>query len=117
MPAASPRFFGKGFSEHGAHIKAEREHAVNLIASYRAVATELRDTNNSLLSTSQNEVMKTLTVVTFIVFPLSLIAGLFQMNVPGTPLSNNPDGFWIVVGIMVCVSGLLAWFTIHRKWL
>ncbi|HVW71921.1 MAG TPA: CorA family divalent cation transporter [Candidatus Paceibacterota bacterium] len=111
------RFFGKSFSEHGAHIKAEREHAVNLIASYRAVATELRDTNDSLLSTSQNEVMKTLTVVTFIVFPLSLVAALFQMNVPGAPLMENPHAFWIVIGIMVCLSALLAWFTIQRKWL
>lgn len=114
---SDPRFFGKNFNEHGAHIRAEREHAVNLIASYRAVTTELRDTNDSLLSTSQNEVMKTLTVVTFIVFPLSLIAALFQMNVPGAPLMDNPHAFWIVISLMVCLSGLLAWFTIHRKWL
>lgn len=113
----SDRFFGRAFAEHGAHVKAEREHAVNLIGSYRAVAAELRDTNNSLLSTSQNEVMKTLTVVTFIVFPLSLIAALFQMNVPGAPLMENPHAFWIVIGIMACLSSFLAWFTIHRKWL
>lgn len=114
---AAPRFFGKTFAEHGLHMKAEREHAVNLIASYRAVATELRDTNDSLLSTSQNEVMKTLTVVTFTIFPLSLIASIFSMNVPGTPLLHHPYGFWIVLCGMVCVTGLLAWFTIKKRWL
>ncbi len=113
----SKRFFGKEFAEHGAHIKAERDHAVTLITSYRAVATELRDTNDSLLSTSQNEVMKTLTVVTFIIFPLSLIASLFQMNTPGTPLSNNPNAFWIVLAFMLIVSSLLGLFVIRRKWL
>jgi magnesium transporter len=114
---SSPRFFGDAFEDHGAHIKAERDHAVTLISSYRAVATELRDTNDSLLSTSQNEVMKTLTVVTFIVFPLSLIAALFQMNVPGAPLSNNPDAFWIVLLFMLFISGVLAVFVIKKKWL
>lgn len=114
---SSARFFGKSFGEHGAHIKAERDHAVTLISSYRAVATELRDTNDSLLSTSQNEVMKTLTVVTFIVFPLSLIAALFQMNIPGTPLSDNPNAFWIILALMIAVSSLLGWFVVKRKWL
>jgi magnesium transporter len=114
---SSTRFFGKGFNEHGFHIKAERDHAVTLITSYKAVATELRDTNDSLLSTSQNEVMKTLTVVTFIVFPLSLIAALFQMNIPGTPLSENPNAFWIILSIMIAVSSLLGWFVVKRKWL
>ena len=114
---ASPRFFGKSFDEHGLHIKAERDHAVTLISSYRAVATELRDTNDSLLSTSQNEVMKTLTVVTFIVFPLSLIAAIFQMNVPGTPLRDNPNAFWIVLCLMIALSSLLGWFVVRRKWL
>ncbi len=110
-------YFGKAFAEHGAHIRAERDHALNLITSYRAVATELRDTNDSLLSASQNEVMKTLTVVTFIVFPLSLIAALFQMNVLGAPLSQNPHGFWIVLACMIAVSSFLGWFVVRRGWL
>lgn len=110
-------FFGKAFTELGTRIRAEREHAVNLVASYRAVATELRDTNDSLLSSSQNEVMKTLTVVTFIVFPLTLIAALFQMNVPGAPLSGDPHAFWIILGGMIGISTLLGFFAIRRGWL
>ncbi len=112
---SSLRFFGKGFGEHGAHIKAERDHAVTLISSYRSVAAELRNTNDSLLSTSQNEVMKTLTVVTFIVFPLSLIAALFQM--PNAPLTHNPNSFWIILASMIAISSLLTWFVVKRKWL
>jgi len=114
---AMPEFFGKSFKEHGTHVRAERDHAANLIASYREVAKELRDTNDSLLATSQNEVMKTLTVVTFIVFPLSLIASLFQMNVPGTPLTGDPNAFWVILGSMLAVSAILGFFTIKRGWL
>ena len=58
---APTTFFGKSFKESASHIEAEREHVASLVQSYREVATELRDTNDSLLSASQNEVMKTLT--------------------------------------------------------
>ncbi len=61
--------------------------------------------------------MKTLTVVTFIIFPLSLIAAIFQMNLPGTPLVNDPYAFWIVLGAMLGISSLLGWFTVKRGWL
>lgn len=114
---SSPAFFGKAFAELGARIRAEREHAVNLVASYRAVARELRDTNDSLLSSSQNEVMKTLTVVTFIVLPLTLIAAVFQMNVPGAPLMDNPHAFWIILACMIAISTTFGVVTIRRGWL
>ena len=113
----TPAFFGKSFREHATHIEAERKHVADLVSSYRAAASELRTTNDSLLSASQNEVMKTLTVVTFIVFPLSLIAALFQMNVADAPLANSPHAFWLILAFMVCISGILAFYAFKKKWL
>ncbi|MDR3546907.1 MAG: CorA family divalent cation transporter [Candidatus Pacebacteria bacterium] len=114
---AAPGFFGSSFVENAAHINGERDHVASLIASCREVAAELRDTNDSLLSASQNEVMKTLTVITFIILPLTLITSLFQMNTPGIPLMTNPDAFWIVVLLGLVVTGLLVWYTKRRNWL
>ncbi len=114
---ASPVFFGKGFSERSARIEAERSHVATLIDSYRDVASELRDTNDSLLSSSQNEVMKNLTVVTFIILPLSLVAAVFQMNVADVPLSNDPHAFWIILSLIAITSGLLIIFAKMRRWL
>lgn len=112
------RFFGKAFSEHGAHIKAERDHAVTLISSYRAVAAELRDTNDSLLSTSQNEIIKTLTIITFITFPPLLIAGIFAMNtVNGVPIVGLPHDFWLVMVLMVLSSMMVYLFFRLKRWL
>ena len=111
-------FFGKGFADHAVHLEAERGYLAALVASYRAAATELRDTNDSLLSASQNEIMKTLTVITFIAFPLSLIAALFQMGAADTPLVDKPGAFWIILGSMIVISGFLAFFIVRRKrWL
>ena len=112
-----PNFFGKEFLERSSHIDAEREHVASLISSYREVASELRDTNDSLLSTSQNEVMKTLTVITVMVLPLSLLTSLFQMNVDNVPLANDPNAFWLISGIIVGIICLFTIYSKHKKWL
>lgn len=114
---SKPEFFGKRFREHGAHIEAERSHAAGLIASYRAVARELRSTNDSLLSTSQNEIIKTLTIIAFITSPPILIAGVFGMNSQYAPIVNRPDGFFIVL-ILMALSSLLVYISFRwKKWL
>lgn len=114
---ATPGFFGKPFVEHIAHIEAEHDHAASIVASYRAVAAELRNTNDSLLSTSQNEIIKRLTLMTFAAFPLTVITGLFGMNTNTIPFIESPHAFWIILAIMaVTVVLFLSYFKI-RKWL
>lgn len=108
---------GASFQEHAVRIEGRRAHAAETASAYRAIAQELRATNDSLLSASQNEVTKTLTVVAFIALPLTLIASIFGMNTPIMPLVKSPDGFWIIIGLMIVVSlGLYAFFRVKR-WL
>ncbi len=112
-----PNFFGKEFLERSVHIEAEREHVASLISSYREVAAELRDTNDSLLSASQNEVMKTLTVISVIILPLSLIVALFQINVADVPLASDPNAFWIISGSILVLTILLTLYFKYKRWL
>jgi len=78
---------------------------------------ELRETNNSLLSTKQNEIMKTLTIITFIAMPFSIITGLFQMNTVGTPLVGVDFDWQIVVGTELSITAILFIFARSKKWL
>jgi magnesium transporter len=78
---------------------------------------ELRDTNNSMLSTKQNETMRQLTVMGFITLPLSLIAWIFAMRTEGMPLITNPNAFWIVLTIMATVAIITLVYAWHKKWL
>jgi magnesium transporter len=114
---SAPAFFGPSFTESAAHIRAERDHVASLISSYRETAAELRDTNDSLLSASQNEVMKTLTVITFIILPLTLLASIFQMNIPDVPFRSDPNAFWIFLLLSAIMTSFLVWYTRHRNWL
>ncbi len=114
---ASRKYFGTSFADRAERILAERTQVAQLAKTYRAVATELRETNASLLEARQNEIMKTLTVITFGVMPLELIALIFGMHALGAPLEQNPNAFWIILTLMLGVGGLMMVFFSRRHWL
>lgn len=114
---SSPGFFGMHFEEHAAHIEARRMHASSLVSSYRAVAQELRITNDSLLTASQNSITKTLTVMAFTAVPLTLIASVFGMNADTMPIVHGEYGFWIIIALMVATSVVFYIYFKIKKWL
>lgn len=114
---SSPEYFGKEFAEEAAHITAERDHAAGLVASYNSVARELRMTNDSLLTASQNEVMKNLTIMAFTTFPLTLLSSLFAIEAKSVPIIGMPGDFWIILGIMTVLAFCFFLFFRYKKWL
>ena len=55
-----------------------------------------------------NRSIYTLTMITVLALPVNLMAGLFGMNVGGIPLSNHPWGFWVLIGLIVAFSVVVA---------
>ena len=110
-------FFTASFTERAKRILSERSHVSRLITTHRAVATEMRETNIALLEARQNEIMKTLTVVTFIFLPIELVTFVFGMGALGTPLTQNPNAFWIIVSIMLGVGGFMTLILTKKRWL
>jgi len=113
---AVPEFFGKRFAARAARIRAAHDHAAALVGSYRAVLRELRITNDSLLSTSQNEVMKTLSLMAIVALPMTLVASVFGMNATYMPFVHEPFGFWTILGLMVIASLLVFLFFKVKRW-
>lgn len=62
--------------------------------------TSLLDAHLSNTSNRLNEVMKTLTIITTIAVPFTVISGFFGMNVklPGVAGEGNPHEFWWILG-------------------
>ncbi len=110
-------FFGLSFSERSLRILAERSHVARIVKTHRAVATELRETNIALLEARQNEIMKTLTMITVIVLPLELIAFVFGMHARGAPLEENPDAFLIIMGLMLGAVALMTVYFARKRWI
>jgi magnesium transporter len=109
--------FGKEFETYIEYINHEYNKAEQATNSVKEYVYELRQTNDSLLSTKQNEIMKTLTVINFIILPLSVITGLFGMNVDSTPLTGNPYDFWIVVLSMFIITVISTSIFKRKNWL
>ncbi len=78
---------------------------------------DLRQTNDSLLETKQNSIMKVLTIISFITFPLMLFSSMFGMNTENTPIIGNPIDFWIIVMVMIAVSTVLLIYFKYKRWL
>lgn len=112
-------FFGASFAERAERILAERAQVMRLVGTHRAIASELRQTNSALLEARQNEIMKTLTLITVIVLPLELIAVTLEIRAPGTPalVMEHPNAFWIILGIMAAVVTLMMIYFARKRWL
>jgi len=78
----------------------------------------LNNTNESLMNYRLSDIMKTLTIFSVIVFPLSLLAAIFGMNVEdGMPFLGVKNGFWIIVAIMIVGCFFMLLFFEKKKWL
>jgi magnesium transporter len=111
-----PKLWGDDFAPYLRALSNEYYRVHNHVMRETESLHELRETNNSLLTTKQNETMKNLTLLAFITFPLSLLASIFEMNTIDTPLVGLRQGFWIIVLGMVAIALMMLWFFKHKKW-
>jgi len=107
---------GKDFSLGLSEIINEYYKITKILENVTEVLRELRETNNSLLSTKQNEIMKTLTIFTFFALPFTIITGFFQMNTKYTPFVNTQYDWFFIVGIEIIVLILVYIFAKSKKW-
>jgi magnesium transporter len=81
--------------------------------------TSLLDAHLSNVSNRLNDIMRVLTVFTVIVSPLTLVAGIYGMNMklPLVGSDSDPRPFWWLMGGMAAaVAAMLAFFR-KRDWL
>jgi magnesium transporter len=110
-------FLDQDFGPYLADIKENFTMVRDAVVNGHELAKELRETNDSLLTTKQNETIKFMTVVTSITFPLSLFVELFAMNTMNTPIVSQPYGFFVIVGIVLVVTILAFIYFKKKKWL
>jgi magnesium transporter len=88
----------------------------DLLDNYKEVVEALEDTNESVISHRQNRVLQILTIFSVVLLPLTLISGIFGMNV-NFPGYGTHTAFWIIVGAMaVTIVGMLGFFR-WKRWL
>jgi magnesium transporter len=102
------------------------DHAVQvleLIESYREMASSLQDLYLTGISNRMTEVMKVLTIMASIFIPLSFLAGLYGMNFDSEASPwNMPElrfryGYPIFLLVLVAIGVSMLWLFKRRKWL
>jgi len=91
----------------------------NILGTQKEIIESLEDTNESLLSHNINLTMRTLTVFSAIMLPLTFLTGLFGMNVqlPFVEAMNNMEHFWSIIALMGIVGVVLFATFKWKKWL
>ena len=89
----------------------------DLSESYRDLADSLMNTYLSVLSNRNNEVMKTLTIFSAIMLPLTVITGIYGMNFENMPELKTRTGYFVVLAVMALVASLLIFYFWRQGWI
>lgn len=117
LSIVSGDFFGKEFVHYTENIIGEFLKVEEMLQDQKEVLNDLRSTNDSLLTTKTNEIMKLLTATTFLMLPANLIGALFGMNTHYTPIIGSDYDFWIIAMIMFSVAFTTFIFFKYKKWI
>ena len=95
---------------------------IDIIETYRELASSLTDIYLSAISNKMNEVMKLLTVISSIFIPLTFIAGIYGMNFdPNVSPFNMPElewywGYPFCWTLMLTTAGGLIFYFWRKGW-
>lgn len=115
----SSRIFSQEIKPLAQEVIGSSIRVSNVLENHRELINSIEQTNNSLLSHKLSDIMKFLTVVSFITFPLSVIVGFFGMNVfDNIPLIRKSPFVWLVILIfMFITAGIMVIYFKKKKWL
>jgi magnesium transporter len=89
----------------------------DLSESYRDLANGLFEIHFSVVANRTNDVMKTLAVLSAIILPLSLIAGIYGMNFENMPELKSRNGYFMTLAAMAVLTVLLLFYFWRRGWI
>jgi magnesium transporter len=111
-----PRYLPEELDLYFDDIVDAAERIWDLLDNYMEVVEGLEQTNESVISHRQNDVLRILTVFSVVLLPLTLLSGIFGMNVdfPGV---GTAGAFWGIVAAMVVIAAGLVSFFRYKRWL
>jgi magnesium transporter len=90
---------------------------MELIDSHRELTTSLLDAHFSIQGEKMNQIMKRLTLISTIMLPLTLIAGIYGMNFENMPELKWPHGYYFALALMLAIGTFVVAYFKSKKWL
>lgn len=85
------------------------------LEDHREVIEGLSATSESITSYRINETMRTLTLISVVLMPLSLLSGIYGMNIK-LPFMHHPNAFWGILLVMSIIVVALVLLFRSRRW-
>ena len=102
---------GRRARQRFADVYEQLYRTVESLDSSRMLLGSVLETYRSSVAEDMNSVMKVLTVFSAIVLPLGLLAGIWGMNFANMPELDQPEGYFLALGLMATVAiGLWLYF-------
>lgn len=73
----------------------------------QAQARLMQDELMAKIADQSNQLLYFLSLLTAVLLPMTVISGLFGMNVGGIPFGEHPTGFWIVSILAAVIAGVV----------
>ncbi len=100
------------FGDIADHLRKARD----ILDENHEVIAGLAETADTLLNHRINDVMRILTVISFIMLPLTLISSIYGMNID-LPLDDHPMAFFIISFLMLIIAVSMLLYFRKRGWL
>lgn len=88
-----------------------------ILDTYKDTVSGLHVTVESLMMQRTNKVIGTLTAISAGLFPLTLLSGIYGMNISGLPFAREPIFVWIMFGILSLIIIIIIFLLKKKQWL
>ncbi|MDD4990549.1 MAG: magnesium transporter CorA family protein [Candidatus Pacebacteria bacterium] len=109
----SEKFFPKRLLPYFHNLNNTYNQVKSLIETNEKTLSALESTNQSLIDTRTNEIVKALTIFSILLYPFAFFSDIFSMNGQFLNWTATPSDFWKVYGLMLV--GVLAIFLVFKK--
>jgi len=75
----------------------------------------ISESNESLLSSHSNQIIKVLTIFSAVILPLNLLASIYGMNLH-LPFAQEPYIFWTIMVLMLLGTGIMLFVLRLKRW-
>jgi magnesium transporter len=113
---SAKHFFGDKFGYYISAIISEYNKTQSTLDSHKEILDDLRDTNDSILANKTKETMKILTIITFLISPITIISDIFVINSKFLQ-SQSTKSYSLVLALMLVTSFITFIYIKKKKWL
>lgn len=111
------KFLTKEIKTYFSNITDHLKKIWDRLEDINELSNNLSSTFGSYLSFKTNETIKFLTIISTILLPLTLLSGIYGMNLSFLPLSNHPNALAIISFIMLLIISFMLFLFRVKRWI